>query len=109
MNWVNLMFCLIASTGGFIASLYEPIASRMGLTVGHYFKKDGVLTTVGGIVVFGVAILSAFINPWWSIFIILISGWLLSQILISVFKAFAQMLALLLTVIGIVGIIVKLV
>ena len=81
----------------------------MGLTVGRYFKNDGIFTIVGGIVVFGMAILSAFINPWWSIFITLITGWLFSQILIRVFKVFAQILALILTVIGIVGIIVKLV
>lgn len=102
MNWINLFICSIIAIGGFTATVYETIANRMGLPVGRYFQRNGIMTIIGGFVTFIAIIVSAFINPWWTIFIIFICSWFFSQILISVFKISSQVISLLLMVGGVI-------
>lgn len=102
MDWINLFLCSIIAVGGFTATVYETIAYRKGLPVGHYFQRNGIMTIIGGFVTFASIILSAFINPWWTIFIVFICGWFFSQLLISVFKISSQIISMLLMVCGVI-------
>ena len=95
MNWFSLTLCSMIGVGGVIAVVYETLAYQMGFPVGRYFQRGGPLTLIGGFATFGAMILSAFINPWWSIFIVLICSWLFSQIIIRVFGTVSQIISLL--------------
>jgi hypothetical protein len=107
MNWINLFLCSIITIGGFTAAVYETIAVRMGIPVGHFFKRNGIMTIIGGFVSFVAIILSAFMNPWWTIFLVFISGWFFSQLLISILKISSQIISVLLIVIGSVFLIIN--
>jgi hypothetical protein len=107
MNWINLFLCSVIAIGGFTASVYETIAYRMGIPVGLYFHRNGIITILGGFVTFVAIILSAFINPWWTIFIVFICGWFFSQLLISVFKISSQVISILLMVGGVIFLIIN--
>ena len=108
MNWITLFItCLIAS-GGFLAATYEDLAKRKGLPTGLSFKLGGIVSGIGAIICFGSIILSAFINPWWSIFIVFISAWVFTELIVVIFKAMSQIVSLFLIVIGIILLIIKL-
>lgn len=100
MDWVSLFLCSIVAIGGFTAAIYESIANQMGIPVGLYFQRNGIMTIIGGLVTFSSIILSAFINPWWTMFIVLICSWLFSQVIINVFKMSSQILSPILIVSG---------
>ena len=101
MNWITfLILCLIA-TGGFIAATYENIAKRQGLPVGLYFQLSGIMAVVGGVLTFGAIILSAFTNPWWTIFMVFIASWFLTQLIVFIFKTAAQLISVALILVGI--------
>jgi len=59
------------------------------------------MTILGGFAAFAAIIYSAFINPWWSVFLVFIAGWFFCQILVSIFKISSQVLSLALIVAGI--------
>lgn len=103
MNWMNLVTVSLITIGGFMATIYEVTAKRIGLPVGFYFQRNGIMAIIGGFITFGAVILSAFINPWWTIFIVFIAGWFFSQLIIRIFKSLSQIISLILIVIGIVG------
>lgn len=100
MNLMNLFVILLISTGGFLAATYEVIARRYRLPVGLYFRVNGIMTLIGGFIFIGAMVLSAFTNPWWTIFIVLILSLILSQVFISIFRSFAQVLSPILIIIG---------
>jgi len=101
MNFMNLFTVCLITIGGFIAATYEVIAIKSGLPVGNYFRSNGILAIIGGFVTFGAVILSAFINPWWTIFIVFIIGWFFSQLAVRIFKTLSQVISLVLILIGI--------
>lgn len=101
MNWFNIIITCIISIGGFTASTYEVTANRMMLSVGNYFRANGIMTIVGGFVTLGAIVLTAFVNPWWTIFIVFIAGWFFSQLLVKVFKEKSQLISVVFIVIGI--------
>lgn len=101
MNWIPLISVSLITIGGFMATTYEVTAKRIGLPIGFYFQKNGIMTIIGGFITFGAAILSAFINPWWTIFIVFLVGWFFSQLIISACKSLSQIISLILIVIGI--------
>lgn len=100
MDWTRLLLVSIIAIGGFTAAVYETLARRLGLPVGYYFRINGIMTIIGGFITFIAIILSAVINPWWSMFIVFICGWLFSQLLISVFKTATQIISMLLIISG---------
>jgi hypothetical protein len=100
MNWTTLLFTCLLATGGFIASTYEVFARANMLPVGQIFHSRGAMSIIGGFVVFGAAILSAFINPWWSILLVLVGAWLFTQIIIQLFKGASQLLSPILMIVG---------
>lgn len=102
MNWLNITITCLIATGGFIAASYEVMAKKMMLTVGIYFKGNGLMAILGGFLTFGAIVLSAFINPWWTIFIVFIVGWFFSQLIVSIFKTVSQLISLILIITGIV-------
>ncbi|MES2484591.1 MAG: hypothetical protein V4581_01390 [Bacteroidota bacterium] len=108
MNWINLILCCLISAGGFIAATYEVFANKFELPASNSFKRNGRATLMGGVVIFSIPIVSAFINPWWTVFIVFFAGWLFSQVGISIFKTHAQLLALLLMCIGLGWLIINL-
>lgn len=91
-----------------MATTYEVIAKRIGLPIGFYFQRNGLMTIIGSLITFGAVILSAFINPWWTIFIVAIAGWFFSQLIIGTFKSISQIISLILIVIGIIGLSIEL-
>lgn len=102
MSWTNLIIVCVVATGGFIASSYEVIAQKMNIPVGKYFqrKNNGIMVIIGGIVAFLSFILSAFVNPWWTIFIVVLTAYLLSQIVISILKSLSQPISAFLMILG---------
>ncbi len=98
MNWTYLIIVSLIAIGGFIASSYEPLARKQFLPVGRSFQKSnsGLMFIIGGFVSVIAIIGTAFLNPWWTIFIVLLIGWLFSQLLISFFKSFSQILSIIL-------------
>ena len=101
MNWVNFFIVCVVASGGFLAATYEDVANRKGLPTGLYFQLGGIMSGIGAVVTFGAMILSAFINPWWTIFMVFITAWFISQFTIIIFKSFSQIISLILTVVGI--------
>ncbi len=57
---------------------------------------------IGAVVFLGAMILSAFINPWWTIFIVFITAWSITEITVKIFKSLSQIISLILIVIGII-------
>ena len=100
MNWTTLLFTCLLATGGIIASTYEAFARANILPVGTVFHLNGVMTKIGVVVMLGAAILSAFINPWWTMFIVLFSAWLFSPIVMRIFGGISQLIAPALIVVG---------
>ena len=101
MNWINLINISLVVTGGFTAATYEVLAKKMGLAVGFYFRSNGIMTVIGGLVTIAALIFSMFINPWWSIFIAFALGWLLAQVIVTIFKSSSQIVCLILMLLGI--------
>jgi len=108
MNWINLILCCLISAGGFIAATYEVFANKFELSASNSFKRNGRATLMGGVVIFSIPIVSAFINPWWTVFIVFFAGWLFSQIFISILKSYAQIVSLLLMFVGVILLIINL-
>lgn len=103
MNWTNFIIVSLLATGGFIASSYEIIAQKMNIPVGKYFQRNnyGIMVIIGGIIALFSVILSAFVNPWWSFFLVFIAGYLLSQIVIRILKSLSQPISALFMILGI--------
>jgi hypothetical protein len=108
MNWIILFYTCLIATGGFTAAAYEVVAKKMALPVGTMFQSNGLMTIIGGIVAIVAVIMSAFINPWWSLFMVFILSWLFCQLLVFTFKMHAQLLSLVLIVIGSILLIIEL-
>lgn len=96
MNLINLIYCLFLGIGGFIAVIYEMFAYSYKLSIGKYFAKNGLMTIIGQVAILLAICSTCFINPWWTIFIVFISSWLFSQIIIKIFNSFAQIISILL-------------
>lgn len=107
MNWIHLFLCSIIAVGGFTATVYETIAYQKGMPVGYYFRKNGIVTILGGLLTFIAIFLSAFINPWWTIFIVFFSGWFFSQLLISICKVSSQTISVLLMFTGFICLVIS--
>lgn len=86
--------------GGFIAATYQVFAMRSGMPVGFYFRSNGIMTTIGGIVCFAALVLAVVLDTWWTALVILIAGWLLGQVFIYLFRRFSQPLSAVLMVTG---------
>ena len=106
MNWINLIITSLITGGGILAATYEVYAKRNGWPVGLYFTSQGLMTIVGGFVTLAAVVLSAFINPWWSIFIVFLIGWLICQITVSLFRKLSPIMSPFLMVIGIILLII---
>lgn len=102
MDWLNLLVAALIAVGGFIAATYEVIAVEQASSVGRQYRSNGILSLAGGVVTFGAIVLSAFINPWWTIFIVFFLAWLFGQIIIVTLRSFAQIVAPLLILTGII-------
>ena len=102
MNWITLLLTCLVAAGGFVASTYEVFARANMLPIGDLYYSRGIMSIVGGFVVFGAAILSAFINPWWSALIVLAVAWLFGQVIIMIFKSASQIVSPALVVIGVI-------
>ena len=102
MNWINLFIICLLASGGFMAATYEDIAKREGLPTGLYFQLGGIMAGIGALITFGAIILSVFINPWWTIFIVFIVAWSFTEITVRIFKSFSQIISLIVIVIGII-------
>jgi hypothetical protein len=76
--------------GGAVATGYSGIAAMKGWPVGHYFKSNGVMSILGGLFGFGAIILSAFVNPWWSMILVALVGLILCRLIIAVTGIYAQ-------------------
>lgn len=107
INWIYIFLLSLISIGGFIASIYESIAFKKMLPIGIYFLRNGIINIIGGILAITSIITSAFLNPWWTIFIVFFIAWIFSQILISIFKSYSQLLSVILMLCGIISIIIK--
>jgi len=90
----------LITIGGFIAATYEVMAIKLELPIGNYFRSNGIIAIFGGFITFGAMGLSAFINPWWTMFIVLITGWFFSQLAIRIFKSLSQIISLVLIILG---------
>jgi hypothetical protein len=88
--------------GGIVAATYEVHARRRGLPVGLYFQLNGVMSIVGGILTFIALILSAILNPWWTIFIVLTIGWIFGELIMTIFNSLSQIISLVLIALGII-------
>lgn len=107
VNWTSVLILCIVSIGGWIAVVYETIAMNRMIPIGHFFKKNGIMTILGGIIALIAAVTSVFINPWWTIFVILVISWLFSQIFIMLFRVYSQLLSIILIIGGIIFFILK--
>jgi hypothetical protein len=106
INWTNILILSMISIGGFIAASYDTIARRKMLPVGRYFKRNGIINIIGGIIAMIAIIVSAVLDRWWSIFIVFFIAWFFSQVFISLFKSFSQLLSFILMLFGIISIII---
>lgn len=100
MDYAALTMCIVLCAGGSIASGYSGVAAQKGWPVGLLFQGSGMMTILGGFVGFSAAILSAFLNPWWTAFIVFVAGVLLARIGIEVLKIYAPMVSGLLLLAG---------
>ena len=100
MDWQGLSFCVTLFTGGAIAAAYSGIAAQQGWPVGFYFRNNGLMSALGGIVGLGALVLSAIINPWWSLFIVLVAGIICCRVLIAMFKVLSPVVGALMIGIG---------
>src|SRR5690606_23724239 len=98
INWTSVLILSIISMGAWIAVVYETVAINRMIPVGHLFRKNGIMTILGSIIALATIVTSILINPWWTIFIILVISWVFSQILIILFKVYSQALSIILII-----------
>ena len=101
MDLYNFILLTVGCTGGFIAISYNSIAIQKGWTIGSLFVNgEGInpsfLLTIAFIFQFGMPILSAFLNPWWSSLVVLFCVFIFYTLLCSIFKSKSQVLSILL-------------
>ncbi|MGD9486922.1 MAG: hypothetical protein AB7W47_02800 [Calditrichaceae bacterium] len=95
MDITKFMILSIACIGGFMVTSYQGIAHKKGWPVGKAFdiSKAGWIAVLGFMCQWGSVIISFFVNPWWSAFIVLIVGFIGYMTLVSIFKKHSQILA----------------
>ena len=65
------------------------------------------MSILGGIIGLAALIAAFFVNPWWSIFIILVVGIIATQVLIRFFKIYSTVLSTVLLLVGMIGILIR--
>jgi hypothetical protein len=75
---------------------YEGIAQAKGWPVGKLYKNERMsyLIVLGIMCQWGSVIISFFVNPWWSAFLVLVIGFYGNMFLTIVFKSFTRFVAL---------------
>lgn len=107
MDLMALSLLTTTFTGGAIAASYETYARIYGWPVGFYFRSSGIMSILGGIIGLAALIAAFFVNPWWSIFIILVVGIIATQVLIRFFKIYSTVLSTVLLLVGMIGILIR--
>lgn len=96
------VLCFSFSTGMMIIS-YPVLAQQKGWPIGLQFLKPTTFIGIWGIVLtIGSLVLSLIYNVWWSLFLVLIGGWIISMILIAIFRFFSQYIAILFLIISLI-------
>ena len=102
MNYINLIVLILASTTGLMVISYQGIAKVKGWGVGASFDTSNsyVLTVPALILLLASLVLSVVYNPWWSLFIVLVAGFVVNMLLTVLFKQKTQYLALVLLIVS---------
>jgi hypothetical protein len=96
MDLTNLIILSIACIGGFMVTSYQGIAIQKGWPVGTAFNLNNIgwISILGFLCQWGSVIISFFVNPWWSAFIVLFLGFTGYSLLVTIFRSYSQALAL---------------
>ena len=95
MDVTKLLILSLGCMSGFMITSYQGIAEQRGWPIGKIFilEKAGWIAILGILCQYGCVLVSFFVNPWWSAFIVLIIGFFANMLLTSIFKKYTQPLA----------------
>jgi hypothetical protein len=97
MDYIKFIILIVACTGGFIATSYSYLAKEKGWSTGRLFGGNNHEMTymiwLGNICQFGSVIISFFVNPWWSAFLVLFLGFIGYMVLANIFKTYSQVIS----------------
>jgi len=104
MDYTKFALLTIACIGGFMATSYSSLAKQKGWPIGLYFTNENMsYIVVGGFMCqFGSVIISLFVNPWWSAFIVFGLGFVGYMVLSSILKVYSQIVSGVLVVVSII-------
>ena len=104
MDYLKFSILTIACIGGFMATSYSYLAKQKGWPIGSYFINGNMsYIVVGGFMCqFGSVIISLFVNPWWSAFIVFGLGFVGYMVLSSILKVYSQIVSGVLVVVSII-------
>ena len=89
----------MACIGGFMATSYSSLARQKGWTIGSLFISEMSYPVIGGFLCqWGSVIISFFVNPWWTAFIVFALGFIGYIALSSILKVQSQIVSLILIV-----------
>jgi hypothetical protein len=96
MDIFKFVILSVACVSGFMTISYEGVAQQRGWGVGSSYMMDrlGFLSILGFLCLWGSVIISFFVNPWWSAFLVLIIGFVGNMILTILFGSYTQLLAI---------------
>lgn len=99
---INLAILAVTAGFGWLIIAYEGYANTRGWTVGAWFSGPFTwLQGIGYFALIGAAIISFFVSEWWAPIVVLVAANVLVRILLPVFKAQSQVVAIFGVLIGI--------
>jgi len=96
MDILKFIILSVACISGFMVTSYDGVAQEKGWEIDSMFKIEeaGFITIMGLMCQWGSVIISFFVNPWWSAFLVLIIGFLGNMLLTIVFKRYTRFIAI---------------
>lgn len=100
MDYTKFAILTMACIGGFMVTSYYSLAMQKGWPIGTLFENEKMsYLNIGGFMCqFGSVLISFFVNPWWSAFVVFGLGFIGYIVLSSILKAFSQIVSVIMIV-----------
>lgn len=93
---------------GCIMVSYKDYARKNGLTIGDFFNSDtGIPQAFATFTIIGSIVAGFILIKWYWVLVGLIAGWIVSQILIAIFKEASQVFSILILLVGVIILLVS--